>query len=165
MDAVRDFGDLTWVRWEQGPGGTRAVFRYLISVERSHYRVGGCCLPDGDGTSAFERPAGFHGELAIDPANGALLRFEVQADLKSTTPLIRSDIMIEYGPVEIGGQRYICPIKSISIMRARSVAILTALGDSFRTYGPYATVLNEIAFNDYHMFRVKARILPGNAGE
>jgi VWFA-related protein len=165
MDAIRDFGDLTWVRWEQGPGGTRAVFHYVIPVERSHYRVGGCCLPDGDGTSAFEGPAGFHGELAIDPASGALLRFEVQADLKSTTPLIRSDIMIEYGPVEIGGQQYICPIKSISIMRARTVAILTALGDSFRTYGPYATVLNEIAFNDYHMFRVKARMLPGNAGE
>jgi VWFA-related protein len=161
MDAIRDFGDLTWVRWERSPGGTRAVFRYVIPVGKSRYRVGGCCLPDGDGTSAFEAPVGFHGELAIDPASGALLRFDVKADLKSTTPLIRSDIMIEYGPVEIGGQQYICPVKSISIMRGRSVVALTALGDSFRTYGPYATALNEIAYSEYHKFRVKARMLPG----
>jgi hypothetical protein len=39
------------------------------------------------------------------------------------------------------------------------VVALTALGDSFRTYGPYATVLNEIAYTDYHKFRVKARML------
>jgi hypothetical protein len=113
----------------------------------------------------LEGPAGFHGELAIDPASGALLRFELQADLNSTTPLIRSDIMIEYGPVEIGGQQCICPVKSVSIMRGRSVVALTALGDSFRTYGPYATLLNEIAFTDYHKFQVKARMLPGNAEE
>jgi hypothetical protein len=116
-------------------------------------------LPDGNGTSAFEGPVEFHGELAIDSASGALLRFDVKADLKSTTPLILSDIMIEYGSVEIGGQQYICPVKSVSIMRGRSVLALTVLGDSFRTYGPYATVLNEIAYTDYHKFRVKARML------
>lgn len=50
---------------------------------------------------------------------------ELAADLKSTTPVFRSDIMIEYGSVEIGGNTYICPVRSVSILRARSVIVLT----------------------------------------
>jgi hypothetical protein len=46
-------------------------------------------------------------------------------------------------------------------MRARSVATLTNFDESFRTYGPYATTLNNISFDDYHIFRVKARMLTG----
>jgi hypothetical protein len=110
----------------------------------------------------FKEPPRYYGEIAIDPASGAILRLALQADLKSTTPVVRSDIMIEYGPVEIGGKTYICPVRSVSITRARSVIVLTALGDGFRTYGPYATKLNNIVYEGYHVFRVKARILTGS---
>jgi VWFA-related protein len=161
IDALDLPGGLTWSRWEQGAGGARAVFHYAIPVEKSRYQVGGCCLPDGDGTTGFRRLAGFYGEMAIDPVTGTLLRLELQADLKSTTPLARSDIMIEYGPVQIAAKTYICPVRSVSIMRARSVATLTNFDESFRTYGPYATTLNNISFDDYHIFRVKARMLTG----
>jgi len=73
--------------------------------------------------------------------------------------LIRSDIMIEYGPVEIGGKTYICPVRSVSISRGRSVTLLTEWDESFRTYGPYATMLNDVAFEGYHIFRAKSRML------
>ena len=59
---------LTWNRWEQGADAPHAVFVYQIPAEKSHYRVGGCCLPDGDGTSPFENTVGYHGEIAIDRA-------------------------------------------------------------------------------------------------
>ena len=152
---------LTWKRWEQGAEEPHAVFVYQIPAEKSRYRVGGCCLPDGDGTSAFEKNAGYHGEIAIDPLSGAILRLELVADLKSTTPLVRSDIMIEYGPVEIGGKTYICPVRSVSISRGRSVMPLTEWDESFRTYGPYTTMLNDVVFEQYHMFRAKSRMLTG----
>jgi hypothetical protein len=152
---------LTWSRWERGVGGTHAVFRYVIPQPKSHYQVGGCCLPDGDGMTAFQRLTGFHGEIAIDPVTGVLFRLELQADLKSTTPLVRSDIMIEYGSVQIEGRTCTCPVRSVSIMRARSVTVLTNLDESFRSYGPYATTLNDISFDDYHMFQAKARMLNG----
>ena len=152
---------LTWNRWEQGAGEPYSVFVYQIPAEKSHYQVGVCCLPDGDGTSPFEETVGYHGEIAIDPASGALLRLEVVADLKSTTPLVRSDIMIEYGPVEIGGKTYICPLRSVSIWRARSETLLTEWDESFRTYGPYATMLNDFAFERYHVYRAKSRMLSG----
>jgi VWFA-related protein len=152
---------LTWNRWEQGTDKPHAVFVYQIPAEKSRYRVGGCCLPDGDGTSAFEKNAGYHGEIAIDPLSGAILRLELVADLKSTAPLLRSDIMIEYGSVEIGGKTYICPVRSVSISRGRSVIPLTEWDESFRTYGPYTTMLNDVAFEQYHMFRAKSRMLTG----
>jgi VWFA-related protein len=152
---------LTWSHWELGAGGPLAVFRYQIPAEKSHYQVGACCLPDGDGTGAFETTTGHHGEIAIDPASGAILRLEVVAEMKSTTPLIRSDIMIEYGSVEIGGKPYICPVKGVSIWRARSVTVLTEWDESFRTYGPFATMLNDIVFERYHVFRAKSRMLTG----
>jgi hypothetical protein len=68
--------------------------------------------------------------------------------------------MIEYGPVDIGGTKYICPVRSISMMRARSVMQDADWDESFLTYGPYATMLNEIEFTNYHLFRSNARILP-----
>lgn len=152
---------LTWNHWELGAGRPVAVFRYKIPAETSHYQVGACCLPDGDGTGAFETTAGYHGEIAIDPASGAILRLELVAEMKSTTPLIRSDIMIEYGTVEIGGKTYICPVKSVSISRARSVTTLTEWDESFRTYGPFATMLNDVVFEHYHVFRAKSRMITG----
>jgi len=152
---------LTWNRWEQGADEPHAVFVYQIPSEKSRYQVGACCLPDGGGTSPFEETVGYHGEIAIDPTSGAILRLELVADLKSTTPLVRSDIMITYGPVEIGGKTYICPVKSVSISKGRSVLPLREWDESFRTYGPYTTMLNDVAFEQYHMFRAKSRMLTG----
>jgi VWFA-related protein len=163
-------GGLSWKRWEQGAGKRLAVFGYVIPQERSSYDTGGCCLPDGDGTSAFQKRAGYHGQIAIDPTTGALLRLELIFDLKSTTPLIQSKIMIEFGPVEIAGKSYICPLRSVGVSRARSVATLSETlkdrekiewHESFRTYGPYATMLNDITFDAFHMFRADSHMLTG----
>ena len=161
---------LSWRRWDKGAGKSLAVFGYVVPEEKSSYRTGGCCLPDGDGTIAFHHRAGYHGEIAIDPTTGAILRLELIFDLKSTTPDIRSEVMIEYGPVEIAGKSYICPVRSLSISRGRSVAVLseslngqekTQWYETFRTYGPYATLLNDITFDAFHMFRADSHMLPG----
>jgi hypothetical protein len=161
FDAIEKHGRLTWIRWEKATAGPVAVFRSAIPSDQSLHYVWACCLPDGDGTQAYQRYAGYHIEIAIDPDNGAILRLSFQFDLKSTSPLTRSDIMIEYGPVEIGGKTYDCPLRSVSIMRSRSVGILSEWDESFRTYGPYATMLNDVSFDRYHMFRSESRILPG----
>jgi hypothetical protein len=116
---------LSWKRWERTQGKPVAVFGYAVPEEQSTYDTGGCCLPDRDGTSAFRDRVGYRGQIAIDPASGAVLRLELSFDLKSTTPLDRSSIMIEYGPVELGGKTYICPVRSISISRGRSVVSLS----------------------------------------
>jgi VWFA-related protein len=160
-DAIAAPGVLTWSRWEQGPSGLRAVFRYRVPAEKSLYTQRGCCLPDGEGTTAFERWAGYHGEIAIDPSSGAILRLQAEAEIAHFPPVSRSDIMISYGPVEIGGKSYICPQRSVSIVRMRSIAILGEWDEGFRTYGPWATLVNDITYRGYHMFRGESRMMPG----
>ncbi|MGB7190647.1 MAG: VWA domain-containing protein [Acidobacteriaceae bacterium] len=152
---------LIWDRWEQGPAGKIAVFRYRVPEKESLYLTGGCCLPDGDGTSFFEKLTAYHGEIAIDPATGAILRIELEADVNGFVPLGRSDIMVAYGPVKMGGETYICPVRSVSIWRARQVIPLREWDESFRTWGPYASMMNEFTFNKYHMFRAESRVLAG----
>ena len=95
----------------------------------------------------------------LDPATGAILRLDVVSDLKEFTPLLLSDIMVTYGPVQIGGKTYICPVRSVSIMRFRSVNNSTAWNESFRTYGPWVTMVDEYTFDDFHMFRSESRVL------
>ena len=67
--------------------------------------------------------------------------------------------MIEYGPVEIGGKTYICPLRSVTIARGRSVRVLSNWDETFMSYGPYATMLNDISFDRYHMFRSDSHVL------
>ena len=69
--------------------------------------------------------------------------------------------MITYGPVEIGGKSFICPLRSISTMRTRSVTKKVEWDEGFNTWGPYLTVLNDIRYEDYHMFRGESRMVPG----
>jgi len=71
--------------------------------------------------------------------------------------------MIEYGPVDIGGKTYVCPLRSVSMMRARSVRTLTDWDESYRSWGPYTTMLNNMIFDRYHMFRSESHVLPGFA--
>ena len=161
FDAIDKNGRWTWSRWEKAKAGRVAVFRSAIPSDQSLRFVWLCCLPDGDGTQSYQRYAGYQIEVTVDPDSGAILRQSFQFDLKSTTPVYRSDIMIEYGSVEIGGKSYYCPLRSVSIMRSRSVFVPSEWNESFRSYGPYATMLNDMSFDRYHVFGSESRILSG----
>lgn len=126
-DAIAVPGGLTWSRREKGEGaGRRAVFRYEVSNQRSRYDGGGCCLPDDNRRSSFAKQTGYHGEIAIDPASGIILRLEIEADLQGFVPLDRSEIMIAFGPVEIGGKSYMPRTKRFHLegaVRAHSLGM------------------------------------------
>ena len=69
--------------------------------------------------------------------------------------------MVSYDPVEIGGKTYVVPLRSVNIWRSRSVTTLPQWNIGFATWGPYETQMNVFTFDQYHMFRGKARVLPG----
>jgi VWFA-related protein len=170
IDAAK--GKIEWGHWEQGASGQLAVFRFEIPREKSHYKVKFCCVLSGKGSQVFEQFSGYHGEIAIDPVTGAVFRISLIADLSKSDPLSRSDILVEYGSVEIGERSYICPIKSISISRAPAQALRVSgtdwPGDAFeeqeteKTALPLQLMLNEVAFAEYHVFRSEVRLLSGN---
>ncbi len=152
---------LSWSHWEQSAVGPLAVFRFKVQPEKSHYTVKSCCLPDGDGTIPFQQFVGYHGEITIDPATGTIFRLALEADLKTAVPLARSDLMVEYGPVKIGSNTYFCPERSVSIMRGRTTRLMQLWDESFTTFGPFVTKLNDATFGEYHRFGAESRMLPG----
>lgn len=152
--------DVTWSRWEQTEDSRAAVFTYVVPHTTPLFEVGFCCLADDEGTTPFARKVGFHGEIAIDPASGAVLRLTVEADLDARLPLEHSAIMVEYAPQTIGGKTYICPARSVSVSRQRTVSVVHEWGESFRVYGPFVSLLNDVTFGNYHLFRSESRVLP-----
>jgi VWFA-related protein len=152
----------TWLHWEQGADGPQAVFRYAIPQDVSDFEVGFCCLADPDGTIFFRKRVAYHGEVTIDPETGAILRLTVVANLEPRLPMLSSAIMVEYGPVVIGEKTYICPTRSVSFSRQRTVDLVREWGESFGVYGRFETILNDVTFGKYHLFRAESRILPGS---
>jgi hypothetical protein len=164
-------GELTWSHWEQIDQTKAAVFRYSVSKDKSHYEAGFCCVAMSSGRGVFKRLTAYHGEIAVDPDTGTILRVSMQADLKPAYPLARADLMVEYGPVEIGGKTYICPSKSVAIARGyepvQPDARKQMLGfgpesvEDAQTRGTETlqTMLDDVVFRDYHLFRSETRIL------
>jgi VWFA-related protein len=166
---------LAWSHWEQGAHGPEAVFGYVVPKEKSHYQVEFCCVQGNGRNSVFRQLSGYHGEMAVDPESGAILRLTLQADLKPSDPILKADIMVEYGPVEIGGKTYICPVKSVSNALAKPQVPASILMQGFQTQasaqytpnvpGHQQTLLNDVAFVQYHVFRADARVMAGNDGQ
>jgi len=163
LDAARS--NLAFARWEREPDGPRAVFSYAVTREKSHYEVNFCCVAKQAATVAatvypFKKSAAYHGEIAVDPATGDIRRLLLQADLKGDDPVTKADILVEYGPVEIGGRTYICPVHSVSRSLAQTVQVNQryhyALANQIQ---PLKNSLNDVRFVDYHIFRGDTRML------
>jgi VWFA-related protein len=157
---------LQWSRWETNQAGVpQAVFEFQVSHEKSHYQVNYCCVATENGIAAadthpFRRIVPYHGSMLVDPSTGAILRLIVKADLKAADPVSSAAILVDYGPIEIAGRAYICPIRSLSTTTAQVVQIdptyKFALADQMQ---PLKNALNDVSFDQYHIFRSDMRVL------
>ena len=145
----------TWQRWEKGANEPAAVFQYSVSAEQSNSLVK---IPSG-GTIEDVYP-GYHGEIAIDPATGAILRISVVSELPPPWQAIQTAVLVEYAPVMIGEQSYICPVRGVAFYKAPAT---NAAAAQQRSAGDVQTQLNDVAFTQYHLFRAKARIVTGES--
>jgi hypothetical protein len=140
-----------WDHWEEGSSGPLAVFRYSVPSERSHFAV------EITTDNQPEFPA-YHGELAVDPASGAIFRITIVANGSGSGFFDESSILVEFGPVPIGGMTYIRPVRTFAIAKFfDSNADLDAQPPPV----PFRTSINDVSFTNYHVFRTNARIVPG----
>jgi hypothetical protein len=158
-------GKLHWLRWDQGDGGPAAVFSYAVPQADSHFMVGRTAKSDADGIL----PA-YHGEIAINPATGAILRLSQFADLTPPYQEMRAQIVVEYAPVTIAGRSYVCPVRGVAFS-AIPVNLVAAPNTATNIGGvpthaageqsswPIKAELNDVAFTNYHEFRADARIV------
>jgi hypothetical protein len=168
-------GKVVWSHWEQSASGPVAVFAYSVPREASHFfviglkenvgRVGLGSVTRGSApspvgvqpgdvtntTTYMTRPA-YNGSLWLDPETGTILRITIESSAKDGAPFRRAGIMVQYGPVEIGGSKFICPI--------RSLAFSVAAPDPHAYLSDAATQwLNETLFTGYHRFGSTTRII------
>jgi hypothetical protein len=142
-------GSLRWARWEVGKDGPLAVFQFAVRRELSHYEVMFCCFSTFSGRNEqFEKNSAYHGEMTVDPKSGAILRLTMVADMEALDPVRKSQIVVDYGPVAIGGVTYICP--------TRSVSMLVAYKDGSRVK---ETSLTDAVYSDYHRFGTESTII------
>lgn len=146
-------GKIAFHHWENGPLGAAAVYRYSIPAAESHYEVNYAC----NGSTSFHAQPGYHGTLALDPASGAILRLTIQADWKPGDPISHVASVIEYGPVKIGGQTYICPLRSLAFSIVESSACTQ---DMHNLSVVHPMFLNRTTFSDYHRLASTHTILP-----
>jgi hypothetical protein len=103
-------------------------------------------------------------------------------ELSRSSRLSKGNVVVEYGPVEIGTIKYICPVKSISLTVAHNITLdsqyrisaeaskagppgahmndLQMHPDSTQATPPVTSV-NDVRFKEYHRFRAEIRIVPG----
>lgn len=152
---------VAWSHWEQGPAGLMAVFRYAVAKEASHYTV---TFPSP--TRDVQLLPAYHGEVGVNPEDGSILRLTMVSDLRPSDPGTKAGLLVEYGPVEIGGSAYICPAKSVALSQVWMVQVESnAMTGEHASRGALQTRVNDVAFRDYHLFRGDLRILSGDTDE
>ena len=165
-------GKIVWSHWEQAATGEVAVFNYSVPKSASHYVVigsvyrevinpnivdtprGGSKGSIASATNPSANPAntsitrstpGYHGSFWIDPSTGAVLRVTIESDTKDAAPFQRAAMLVEYGPVQIGADKFICPTRSLALTRAVFVS-QEVNGDAPTEW------LNETLFTGYRRF-------------
>lgn len=150
MDSAK--GTIAFHHWEQGSAGVVAVFRYSVPEPFSHYEVNNSC----NGSNFFHARPGYHGTLAIDPDSGAVVRITLQADWKPEDPISHVASVIDYGPVDIGGRTYICPVRSLAMSVEESGP---CTGDIHNRSKVQPLNLNRTTFTNYHRLASTHRII------
>jgi VWFA-related protein len=178
---------LAWSHWEQEDRQVRAVFAFSVPREKSHYQVEYCCIANSDNTRTdlYRQPAGYHGEMTVDPKTGTILRLTIEAALKAGEPVSNASVLVEYGSVEIAGKSYICPVRALALSHAQSESTakdemvqtapmgsggmfsgsaMSVVHSTSAVQGAEQTLLNDIIFEQYHVFRSEAHMLTTDSG-
>jgi hypothetical protein len=166
---------LIWSHWENEFGAVRAVYRFTVPQQLSHYTVDSAGMADDE-----QLVPGYHGEIEVDPSTGYVVRLTMAADLGQNDPVREADIMVQYGPVTIGGQTYICPVKSVARSMVRTIQQPgakqlkpkytwdadssvgmreNASDDDSSSSGAPQLRVNDVTFRKYHLFRAETRIV------
>ncbi len=137
-------GTVVFDHWEQSMAGPAAVYRYSVPPEYSHYEVADAC----QNHVSFQDTPGYHGEIALDPKTGAIIRITLEAESRPTDPVSHVASVVEYGPVVLGNRRSICPLRSLTFM------VEEANGCSHRNHKLQKPVamINQTIFSNYHRF-------------
>ena len=61
----------------------------------------------------FHSTPGYHGELFLDPATGAVLRLILETDFNAGDPVVNEDTRIDFATVSVGALQYVVPVMEV----------------------------------------------------
>jgi hypothetical protein len=184
-------GKVDWRYWEYGERGPLAIFHISCSGSSTGWarNAGASGLVWGTGvlvSGLLENGppqvadvlhpmdlVAVDGELGVDPTNGSIRRLAFSEKGRFPDPWSKGglveewDQLIDYSSVEIGGMTYICPVKSMLIAEIPDPDFTKPRDQEKlnRKYGllepPQKEYLSDSIFDEYHLFRADAKILPG----
>jgi hypothetical protein len=94
----------------------------------------------------------------FSPVDGSIRLLTLEADVAAGDLVSSAGMAIEYGAKDIGGRSYICPVRSVSMLRAHTTHQSgTTAGSNYK--GPVKTFLNDVRFSDYHRFGSESKVL------
>ncbi len=126
-----------WKGWSSVRRQRTAVFTYRVDQKHSQYLVSyGAVESSVDGVVA-----GFHGEVAVEPESGRVLRITQRAELPPRFPITEANATVEYGYAAVGEQRYLLPAHADTVIQA----------------GKYRTE-NRTDFTSYRKFQAETTI-------
>jgi VWFA-related protein len=155
-------GTVTWSHWEELAAGRAAVFHYAVPHSASHYEIVGTIAHgptwQSANVSTVRTAAAYQGSLWVDPETGAVLRLTLEIGENEVGHFKRFAVMVQYAPVEIGGQSFICPVRSLALDLASAGATSSLFGNSGLAEVP-TEWLNVASYTGYHRFASTTRIL------
>lgn len=121
-----------WSRWETQGEHSVAVFTFQVPPSIATHP-----LVNQDETFLV----GYHGLIYADPASGDMVRLEAHMDAPKDFPFQEDAFEIDYGQVDIAGQPFLLPVKSVGWVREGKTLTRNEIefGD-YRKYGADATV-------------------------
>jgi hypothetical protein len=160
---------LDWSHWEMSGPEREAVFTYSVPQELSKFplRTRLNELNQGRGQSSVSPDRqinpGYHGEIAIDPRDGSVLRISLIAELGSDGPVKVAETMMEYAPVDLGGMRQVFPKRGVTLYEIRNSSNATADVQKNTTTSSSSrglVYLEDVVFEKYRISRSPRPHLP-----
>ncbi len=122
-----------WSSWDMQEGRRVAVFSFQVPPSISTH-------PLVNQPQTFL--VGYHGLIYADPASGDMARLEAQMDAPKDFPFQEDGFEIDYGQVDIAGQPFLLPVKSVGWVReGKSLNKNEIEFGEYRKYGADATVI------------------------
>lgn len=179
-------GKLRWSHWEQMPAGPAVVLQYEVPRAHAHFSMRlSCCATHTMYDQylrevQYARTSAYHGEIAIDPATGSVLRLTVIPEFEAKDLIESAGIAIDYDWRMIGDKRHLCPVHSVAhfsidverillpILAGQSNLSLAGMQQrqfedaQQRLAGVHLYWINSVEFKNYRHFESSFRLLPVN---
>jgi hypothetical protein len=121
-----------WDRWDTSGGHQVAVFAFQVPPSISTH-------PLVNKDQSFL--VGYHGLIYADPASGDMARLEAHMDAPKDFPFQEDAFEIDYGQVDVAGQSFLLPIRSVGWVREGKLLTRNDIQfGEYRKYGADATV-------------------------